>query len=104
MGYLRRFRVRPGSEVKLKDIDPASKDHHVSHEEALEEIARLQGRLRELQYLLYAVCSSARLQVLVGGIVGEDVLVSGLLAEPVEHGEWCAHHLLRWRQPGERWR
>jgi hypothetical protein len=31
--YVNRFRVTPGSKVKLKDIDPGFKDDHASHEE-----------------------------------------------------------------------
>ena len=36
MKYVNRFRVEPGSKVKLKDIDPGFKDHHESHKEAAE--------------------------------------------------------------------
>jgi len=54
MNYLQRFKVQPGSRVKLKDIDPAFKDGYESHEAAEEEIAQFQKRLRELQELLYA--------------------------------------------------
>jgi PPK2 family polyphosphate:nucleotide phosphotransferase len=54
VNYLEQFRVRPGSKVKLKEIDPAFKDRHESHEEATEEIEDYQKRLRKLQNLLYA--------------------------------------------------
>ncbi len=54
MNYLQQFRVEPGSKVKLKDIDPAFKDHHETHDGASEEITHYQSRLRELQELLYA--------------------------------------------------
>ena len=54
MNYLERFRVQPGARVKLKDIDPAFKDRHESHEQATAEIGHYQQRLRELQELLYA--------------------------------------------------
>jgi len=54
MNYLERFRVTPGSHVKLKEIDPAFKDKHENHEQAAAEIAHYQQRLRELQELLYA--------------------------------------------------
>ncbi|MGO8759934.1 MAG: polyphosphate kinase 2 family protein [Terracidiphilus sp.] len=54
MNYLQRFRVAPGSKLKLKEIDPAFKDGHESHESAAEEVARYQRKLRELQDLLYA--------------------------------------------------
>jgi PPK2 family polyphosphate:nucleotide phosphotransferase len=54
MNYLQRFKVQPGSRVKLKDIDPGFKDGYESHEAADEEIVQFQKRLRELQVLLYA--------------------------------------------------
>ena len=54
MNYLERFRVVPGRRVKLKDIDPAFKDHHKHPKQAEEEIERYQQRLCELQELLYA--------------------------------------------------
>jgi len=54
VNYLERFRVAPGAKVKLKEIDPAFKDRHESHEDAIEEIEHYQNRLRELQDLLYA--------------------------------------------------
>jgi PPK2 family polyphosphate:nucleotide phosphotransferase len=52
--YLERFKVAPGAKVKLKDIDPAFKDHHENHKQAAEEIEHYQEKLRELQSLLYA--------------------------------------------------
>ena len=54
MKYVNRFRVEPGSKVKLKDIDPGSKDHHESHKEVAKEIEQDQTKLRGLQELLYA--------------------------------------------------
>ena len=54
MSYLERFRVVPGTRVKLKDIDPAFKDHYESHKTATEEIDNYQKKLRELQELFYA--------------------------------------------------
>ena len=54
MNYLERFRVLPGTRVKLKDIEPTFNDHHKGHKEAAKEIAHYQQRLRELQELLYA--------------------------------------------------
>jgi len=54
MNYLERFKVAPGSKVKLKKIDPACKDAHKSHKSAAKEIAHYQEKLRELQDLLYA--------------------------------------------------
>ena len=54
MSYLERFKVQPGTEVKLKDIDPAFKDCHEGHKEATEEIDQYQKKMRKLQELLYA--------------------------------------------------
>jgi len=54
LNYLERFRVAPGSRVHLKDIDPAFKDRHESHQDAEDEIEHYRERLRELQDLLYA--------------------------------------------------
>ena len=54
MNYVERFRVAPGTSVKLKDIDPGFKDDHEGHKKAAEEIEHYRQRLRELQELLYA--------------------------------------------------
>jgi PPK2 family polyphosphate:nucleotide phosphotransferase len=54
MNYLERFRVRPGTQVKLADIDPSFKDRHDSQEDAAEEIEHYRQRLYELQQMFYA--------------------------------------------------
>jgi PPK2 family polyphosphate:nucleotide phosphotransferase len=54
MNYMERFKVAPGSKVKLKKMDPAFTDAHKSHKSATKEIAHDQEKLRELQDLLYA--------------------------------------------------
>ena len=46
MKYFKRFKVSPGSKVKLKDIDPGFKDHHESHKDAAKEIDKDQTKLR----------------------------------------------------------
>ena len=53
MSYVERFRVKPGSRVKLKEIDPGFKDLHETHEDAAEETERYRKRLLELQEMLY---------------------------------------------------
>ncbi|HUJ52869.1 MAG TPA: polyphosphate kinase 2 family protein [Steroidobacteraceae bacterium] len=53
MSYLEQFKVRPGSAVRLKDVDPAFKDHHQSREAAEKEIEQYRKRLLELQEMLY---------------------------------------------------
>jgi PPK2 family polyphosphate:nucleotide phosphotransferase len=54
MKYIDRFKVLPGSKVKLADIDPGFKDHHDSHKKATDEIERHENKLRRLQDLFYA--------------------------------------------------
>ena len=54
MKYLERFKVAPGTRVKLKKFDPSFKDGHSSRKSAIEEIAKYQQKLCELQDVLYA--------------------------------------------------
>lgn len=54
MKYVDRFRVLPGSTVKLADIDPGFKDHHESHKKAAQEVEHHEKQLRKLQDLFYA--------------------------------------------------
>lgn len=54
MKYINRFKVAPGSKVKLKEIDPGFKDQHDNHKQASEEIDEDRKKLRKLQELFYA--------------------------------------------------
>lgn len=54
MKYTHKFIVKPGSEVRLRDIDPSFKDKHESHKAALSELEADRKKLWELQYRLYA--------------------------------------------------
>ena len=54
MNESERFRVTPGSRVKLSDVDPAFKGHHTDHAAATAELQHYTERLRALQELLYA--------------------------------------------------
>jgi PPK2 family polyphosphate:nucleotide phosphotransferase len=54
VNYLERFKVAPGSQVRLKDIDPGFKDGHESREDAEAETGKYCQRLRQLQDMLYA--------------------------------------------------
>jgi PPK2 family polyphosphate:nucleotide phosphotransferase len=54
MNYSQKFKVLPGTRVKLKDVDPAFTDGYKTHEAANEETVQFQKRLRELQVMLYA--------------------------------------------------
>jgi PPK2 family polyphosphate:nucleotide phosphotransferase len=54
MNYLEKFKVVPGTKVKLKDVEPAFKGRHKNHRHAIDEIDHYRRRLFELQELLYA--------------------------------------------------
>jgi PPK2 family polyphosphate:nucleotide phosphotransferase len=54
MNYLERFKVAPGSKVKLKKMEPDFTDGQKSHKSAAKVIAHDQEKLRELQDLLFA--------------------------------------------------
>ena len=80
MKYVNRFRVAPGSRVKLKDIDSGFKGRHESHEKAVEEIEQDQAKLRKLQELFYADGRSALLICLQGmDTGGKDGTINHIL-------------------------
>lgn len=80
MNYLDRFKVEPGTEVKLKDIDPAFKDDHKDGKEAADDIEQHQKRMLELQELLYADGRRSLLIVLQGlDAGGKDGTISHVL-------------------------
>jgi PPK2 family polyphosphate:nucleotide phosphotransferase len=54
MKYSERFRVVPGTKVRLAESDTRFTGHHESHKDAAEEIEKDQKKLRALQELLYA--------------------------------------------------
>lgn len=54
MKYSDKFRVNPGSKVRLDKIDAAFKDKHEDQASALVDLEKYTRLLRELQYLLYA--------------------------------------------------
>jgi PPK2 family polyphosphate:nucleotide phosphotransferase len=73
MNYRERFRVKPGSKVKLNHIDPTFTAKHRNQESALPKLEKYTQRLRDLQYLLYAEGKQSLLvclQALDGG--GKD--------------------------------
>jgi PPK2 family polyphosphate:nucleotide phosphotransferase len=54
MNYRKKFLVAPGSRIRLKDFDPQFTDKHEDKHSALPKIAKLQQRMDELQFRLYA--------------------------------------------------
>lgn len=98
MSYLDRFKVRPGSRLKLAEIDPGFKDHHESREGAAEEIERYRRRLWDLQELLYAERQRSLLiclQAMDTG--GKDGVINHVLGAMNPQGCRVAH----FRQPSE---
>jgi len=80
MKCINRFRVAPGSKIKLKDIDPSFKDHHANHKDAANEIEHDRKRLWNLQELLYADGKCSLLIVLQGmDTGGKDGTISHIL-------------------------
>ena len=64
MNYSEKFRIEPGSRVRLARIDASFTDKHEDQTSALVELAKYTERLRELQYLLYAENSRSLLIIL----------------------------------------
>ncbi len=54
MNFVDRFKVPPGTTVKLADIDPRFKNHHEGHKEEARDLEHYRQRLRDLQELFYA--------------------------------------------------
>ena len=66
MDFRKKFRVPPGTKVRLTGIDAAFKGAHVNHQDAESEIARHVQALERLQYRLYAEGQRSLLIVLQG--------------------------------------
>ncbi len=81
MKYIDRFRVAPGSKVKLADIDPGFKDHHhENHKDAAEELEQDRRKLLQLQETLYAEGRHSLLIVLQGmDTGGKDGTINHIL-------------------------
>jgi PPK2 family polyphosphate:nucleotide phosphotransferase len=54
MDYRNQLIVKPGQKLRLKDVDPAFKGDHETHESAAQELERYRQKLGQLQALLYA--------------------------------------------------
>ncbi len=108
MDYTGKYRVEPGSKVRLDRIDPGDTDGKSDKQQARAEIVQANQRLRELQYLLYAENRHALLICLqamdAGGKDGTIRHVLGHMnpqgcrvqAFKVPTGEEAAHDFL-WR-------
>lgn len=54
MKHFNTFRISPGSRVKLKELNPEYSDKHEGKKSALAKVKKLQQRMDELQFQLYA--------------------------------------------------
>jgi PPK2 family polyphosphate:nucleotide phosphotransferase len=79
--YAKKLLVRPGSKVRLKDVDPGYHGKHESHEHALPEIQAQLTKIDALQYLMNAEGSHALLIVLQGlDAAGKDGVIRHVLS------------------------
>lgn len=96
MSYIDRFKVRPGSRLRLADIDPAFRSRYESEEEAADEIKEFRKRLWTLQELLYVERKRSLLiclQAMDTG--GKDGIINHVLGAMNPQGCRVAH----FRQP-----
>jgi PPK2 family polyphosphate:nucleotide phosphotransferase len=54
MNYRKNLRVKPGDKIRLRDLDPQFGSKHEKKKSALRKIEKLQKRIDELQFQLYA--------------------------------------------------
>jgi PPK2 family polyphosphate:nucleotide phosphotransferase len=54
MNYYNKFRIAPGSRVRLKDFDPDLANKHEDKSSALLKVEKMQQRMDALQFQLYA--------------------------------------------------
>ena len=74
--YAKKLLVRPGTKVRLRDVDPAYHGKHTSHHHALPEIQTQLTKIDALQYLMYAEGKHALLIVLQGlDAAGKDGVI-----------------------------
>ena len=66
MSLTKRFRVEPGSTVKLADIDPGEHGKYASEADAADDLAKHLARITDLQRKLYADRGHSLLIVLQG--------------------------------------
>lgn len=92
MSDLDRFRVRPGSRVKLSEIDPSAKDAHQSREEAAKEIEQYRKKLWDLQEMLYVESKRSLLVCLQAmDTGGKDGIINHVLGAMNPQGCRVAH-------------
>ncbi len=77
---IQKLVVKPGSKIKLRDIDPGFHGHHKSHEEAAQDILSHIQKMDQLQYRMYAEKKHSLLIVLQGlDAAGKDGVIRHVL-------------------------
>jgi PPK2 family polyphosphate:nucleotide phosphotransferase len=77
---LKKFLVKPGSKVRLRDMDAGYHGRHESHEQALPDIQSHVSHMDQLQYMMYAEKKHSLLIVLQGmDGAGKDGVIRHLL-------------------------
>jgi PPK2 family polyphosphate:nucleotide phosphotransferase len=66
MDFRKKFLVKPGSKVRLRDSDPGFHGKHESEQEAAQDLEHYKNKLTDMQRLLYGDRSRALLVVLQG--------------------------------------
>ena len=81
MDYRKDFVVKPGTKIRLHEIDPGYKGKHVSEDKVQTEIEKYRARLAQLQYLLYAEKQHSLLIVLQAmDAAGKDGTVNHVMS------------------------
>src|SRR6476619_6896335 len=81
MDYLKKFKVEPGTKIRLSKLDASYTGKHESHEKALPMIQVHVERMDKLQYLLYANGSKSLLVVLQAlDAAGKDGVIRHLFS------------------------
>jgi PPK2 family polyphosphate:nucleotide phosphotransferase len=78
--FLKKFAVKPGNRIKLRDADADYHGRHESQEQALPDIESHVRKMDQLQYLMYAERKHSLLIVLQGmDAAGKDGVIRHLL-------------------------
>jgi len=81
VNYRKEFLVKPGSKIKLDELDPGYKGKHLSEDRAQAKMEDLRGEMAAQQSLLYAERKHALLIVLQGmDAAGKDGTVSHVMS------------------------
>jgi PPK2 family polyphosphate:nucleotide phosphotransferase len=81
MNYIKKFLVKPGSRIRLEDFDPGFTNKHKDKKSALKIVSKLQQKMDDLQFQLYAEGNHSLLIILQGpDAAGKDGVIRHVLA------------------------